>query len=157
MSHLYIKCIILPRQARDKHRKKLKKWPFSAGGYSHPCGDALFERQAQVCLINIIKTPFSSHVSTENDLFTKTGLGQTKGKLKKKGRCTLFAGLRRCARGVLEQHGLHWLRNLGIRASCAALAALWLHTDRYYCELHKNLPNSDLKITLRRGNLHNCS
>ena len=29
--HLYIKCIILPRQARDKHRETLKKWPFSAG------------------------------------------------------------------------------------------------------------------------------
>eukprot|EP01046_Picozoa_sp_COSAG06_P014569 COSAG06_NODE_907_length_11611_cov_13.405316_3_plen_90_part_00 len=24
-SHLYIKCIFLPRQARDKHRKKLRK------------------------------------------------------------------------------------------------------------------------------------
>jgi hypothetical protein len=29
LSHLYIKCIILPRQARDKHRKNSKKVPFS--------------------------------------------------------------------------------------------------------------------------------
>eukprot|EP01046_Picozoa_sp_COSAG06_P064073 COSAG06_NODE_15150_length_1093_cov_3120.263581_1_plen_39_part_01 len=25
LSHLYIKCIILPRQARDKHRENSKK------------------------------------------------------------------------------------------------------------------------------------
>jgi len=31
LSHLYIKCIILPRQARDKHRENSKKVPFSAG------------------------------------------------------------------------------------------------------------------------------
>jgi hypothetical protein len=31
LRHLYIKCIILPRQARDKHRENLQKWPFSAG------------------------------------------------------------------------------------------------------------------------------
>jgi len=29
LSHLYIKCIILPRQARDKHRENSKKVPFS--------------------------------------------------------------------------------------------------------------------------------
>ena len=29
LSHLYIKGIILPRQARDKHRKNSKKVPFS--------------------------------------------------------------------------------------------------------------------------------
>jgi hypothetical protein len=29
LSHLYIKTIILPRQARDKHRENSKKWPFS--------------------------------------------------------------------------------------------------------------------------------
>jgi hypothetical protein len=28
--HLYIKCIILPRQARDDHRKNSKKVPFSS-------------------------------------------------------------------------------------------------------------------------------
>jgi hypothetical protein len=32
-SHLYIKCIILPRQARDKHRKSTqKKCRFPSGG-----------------------------------------------------------------------------------------------------------------------------
>jgi hypothetical protein len=29
LSHLYIKCIILPRQARDKHRENSQKVPFS--------------------------------------------------------------------------------------------------------------------------------
>jgi hypothetical protein len=29
LRHLYIKCIILPRQARDKHRENSKKVPFS--------------------------------------------------------------------------------------------------------------------------------
>jgi hypothetical protein len=33
LSHLYIKTIILPRQARDKHRKKLKKAK-EKGGFS---------------------------------------------------------------------------------------------------------------------------
>jgi hypothetical protein len=31
LSHLYIKCIILPRQARDKHRESSKKCRFLAG------------------------------------------------------------------------------------------------------------------------------
>jgi hypothetical protein len=32
LRHLYIKCIILPRQARDKHREKLRKeWRLSSG------------------------------------------------------------------------------------------------------------------------------
>eukprot|EP01046_Picozoa_sp_COSAG06_P000560 COSAG06_NODE_16_length_34949_cov_31.500832_16_plen_65_part_00 len=29
LRHLYIKCIILPRQARDEHRENSKKVPFS--------------------------------------------------------------------------------------------------------------------------------
>ena len=32
LRHLYIKCIILPRQARDKHRENSKKVPFSLRG-----------------------------------------------------------------------------------------------------------------------------
>jgi hypothetical protein len=37
-SHLYIKCIILPRQARDKHRENSKKCRFLAGyNISTPC------------------------------------------------------------------------------------------------------------------------
>eukprot|EP01046_Picozoa_sp_COSAG06_P050022 COSAG06_NODE_7824_length_2363_cov_5.710247_2_plen_238_part_00 len=32
LRHLYIKCIILPRQARDKHRENSKKVPFSLSG-----------------------------------------------------------------------------------------------------------------------------
>jgi hypothetical protein len=29
LRHLYIKCIILPRQARDEHRENSKRVPFS--------------------------------------------------------------------------------------------------------------------------------
>jgi hypothetical protein len=32
LSHLYIKCIVLPRQARDKHRENSKKCRFLPGG-----------------------------------------------------------------------------------------------------------------------------
>jgi hypothetical protein len=38
LSHLYIKCIILPRQARDKHRENSKKVPFSLSDASHRVG-----------------------------------------------------------------------------------------------------------------------
>jgi hypothetical protein len=31
LSHLYIKCIVLPRQARDKHRENSKKPRFVEG------------------------------------------------------------------------------------------------------------------------------
>jgi hypothetical protein len=34
LRHLYIKCIILPRQARDKHRENSKKVPFSLRNYA---------------------------------------------------------------------------------------------------------------------------
>jgi hypothetical protein len=36
LSHLYIKCIILPRQARDEHRENSKKVPFSLSALSRP-------------------------------------------------------------------------------------------------------------------------
>jgi ectoine hydroxylase-related dioxygenase (phytanoyl-CoA dioxygenase family) len=36
LRHLYIKCIILPRQARDEHRENSKKVPFSLSGPAHP-------------------------------------------------------------------------------------------------------------------------
>ena len=34
LSHLYIRCNILPRQARDKHRENSKKVPFSLSTYA---------------------------------------------------------------------------------------------------------------------------
>jgi|EP01046_Picozoa_sp_COSAG06_P033719 hypothetical protein len=41
LSHLYIKCIILPRQARDKHRESSKKGArFVEGEHSAVCGCA---------------------------------------------------------------------------------------------------------------------
>jgi hypothetical protein len=40
LSHLYIKCIILPRQARDKHRKNSQKVPFSRRRTRSSCGSA---------------------------------------------------------------------------------------------------------------------
>jgi hypothetical protein len=56
LSHLYIKTIILPRQARDKHRENSKKDAvfrtvgFSAGGVialGHKCGD--LSHQSEYC------------------------------------------------------------------------------------------------------------
>jgi hypothetical protein len=38
LSHLYIKCIILPRQARDEHRENSKKVPFSLSRVVAPAG-----------------------------------------------------------------------------------------------------------------------
>jgi hypothetical protein len=37
LRHLYIKCIILPRQARDKHRENSKEVPFSQDDYATHC------------------------------------------------------------------------------------------------------------------------
>jgi hypothetical protein len=60
LSHLYIKMIILPRQARGKHRENSKK-------------DAVF-RTAAVGIRNLcIFEPFIY----KNEHFTKTGSGQT--------------------------------------------------------------------------------
>ena len=93
-------------------------------GYSHPCGDALFERQAQVCLINIIRTPFSSHVSTENDSFTKTGLGKTMGKLKKKGRVHYSQVYGDVLEACLNNTGCTGFETWGF----VRRALLWLHS-----------------------------
>jgi hypothetical protein len=56
--HLYIKCIILPRQARDKHRENSKKWRFLP---VTPTGQDLAGNGAKtaVCLSHLcIKTIF---------------------------------------------------------------------------------------------------
>jgi hypothetical protein len=52
LRHLYMKCIILPRQARDKHRENSKKGRFLAGsGGCVRCGsseDSDADRQGSV-------------------------------------------------------------------------------------------------------------
>ena len=60
LSHLYIKCIILPRQARDKHRENSKKGTFS-------------RRHSARCEKRHLFAPFIY----KNEYFTKTGSGQT--------------------------------------------------------------------------------
>jgi len=43
LSHLYIKCIILPRQARDKHRENSKKSGVFSQGPRFACIDQAFK------------------------------------------------------------------------------------------------------------------
>ena len=42
LRHLYIQCIILPRQARDKHRENSKKVPFSRRRFAFNLSRSLF-------------------------------------------------------------------------------------------------------------------
>jgi hypothetical protein len=70
LSHLYIKTIILPRQARDKHRQNSKKdAPFFAPKNSWIAAASEYVLQ---------KTPFfAMPLIHKNHHFTKTGSGQT--------------------------------------------------------------------------------
>jgi hypothetical protein len=60
LSHVYIKCIILPRQARDKHRENSKKDRLlqaegdrkAEPGYGH---DRVAERWAEISPLHIIE------------------------------------------------------------------------------------------------------
>ena len=64
-SHLYIKPIILPRQARDKHKKTLKKeWRFSQDELKDwvECADGKHERFSHTLIRCENKTPFWSHL-----------------------------------------------------------------------------------------------
>ena len=72
LSTFYVKIIILPRQARDKHREKSKKCRSLAGAAA------------------VRKTPlFLRTFLYKNDHFAKTGSGQTWGKLRKEMRFLL--------------------------------------------------------------------
>jgi hypothetical protein len=67
LRHLYIKCIILPRQARDEHRENSKKVPFSLSP-------------------KVRKPPWLRHfVRKMIDSFTKTGSGRAWEKLRQEG------------------------------------------------------------------------
>ena len=67
--HLYIKCIILPRQARDKHRDNSKKGRFLAD-MSNLCKEAAMGRHRETPL-------FAMPFTYQMHLFSKTGSGQT--------------------------------------------------------------------------------
>ena len=56
LRHLYIKCIILPRQARDKHRENSKKVPFSLSLHGQEELDAVLG-QGDVVVVTIPHTP----------------------------------------------------------------------------------------------------
>ena len=78
-SHLYIKLMILPRQARDKHRESTQKTTtvllqrHSSTRTARWCWHTVATGQGAVRTTFIYKT----------DDFTKTGSGQTQGKLTK--------------------------------------------------------------------------
>eukprot|EP01046_Picozoa_sp_COSAG06_P060170 COSAG06_NODE_12707_length_1340_cov_1.032232_2_plen_196_part_00 len=66
---LYIKCIILPRQAQDKHRENSKKGRFLAD-MSNLCKEAAMGRHRETPL-------FAMPFTYQMHLFSKTGSGQT--------------------------------------------------------------------------------
>jgi len=78
--HFYIEMIILPRQARDKHRENSKRDRFLAANCKHmqqqwAALEALYtaKRAKAIGAKNGIFEPFIY----KTDQFTKTGLGQT--------------------------------------------------------------------------------
>jgi hypothetical protein len=78
--HLYIKCIILPRQARDKHRENSKTMPFSQvrAVQGDDSGAAPGRQPTGLSVRRRKRSPFSFHFYTlKNDRFTKTGSGHT--------------------------------------------------------------------------------
>jgi hypothetical protein len=106
LRHLCIKCIILPRQAREKHRENSKKeWRFlSLDDYSKTQTVLLFfvfvifvviimlnllitiigesygniKQKEQVRKRRFLAAPFYTQaLNTQNDHFTQTGSGQT--------------------------------------------------------------------------------
>jgi hypothetical protein len=82
LSHVYIKTIILPRQARDKHRENSKRdavfrtrlKPLS--GEAPKCAQKLAHLQKQINA-RLFRT-----FIYKNDRFAKTGSGHTRGNLK---------------------------------------------------------------------------
>jgi hypothetical protein len=51
LGHLYIKCIILPRQARDKHRENSETMPFSQEFFDV----AQVEKRPQFLTLKVLK------------------------------------------------------------------------------------------------------
>jgi hypothetical protein len=91
LRHLYIKTIILPRQARNKHRENSKKeWRFSQGGFFKVLvgcmrfmSEASYENQGYFGSCRY-EHAFCAPVYTPNDRFAKTGSGQAYEKLRKR-------------------------------------------------------------------------
>ena len=86
LRRLYIKCIILPRQARDNHRENSKKVPFSQVQETITTPFVLAAYNWDQVTVNLLfvgvvrTTPLFErrrHFDTTNDHFTKTGSGQT--------------------------------------------------------------------------------
>ena len=89
--HLYTKCIILPRQARDKHRESTQKRVTRFLRHAR----VIWRGQGPTChwqrcprYLNPAKALVKkrSFLIYKNDDFTKTGSGQTQGKRSKKDR-----------------------------------------------------------------------
>ena len=85
LSHLYIKMIIMPRQARDKHRENSKRETGFLQSSSSGCSKSA-TRGANEQLL------FWSHFILKMLVSTQTGSGQTSEKLR--------------TNGVLCRHGL---------------------------------------------------
>jgi hypothetical protein len=87
LRHLYIKCIILPRQARDKHRESTPKkcrFPSVAAATAGTEGGAGYEMSLKTVFMNyaiergqVRKLPSFEPFSTKHTHFAKTGSGQT--------------------------------------------------------------------------------
>eukprot|EP01046_Picozoa_sp_COSAG06_P034079 COSAG06_NODE_3534_length_5216_cov_183.913655_6_plen_233_part_00 len=82
LGHLYIKCIILPRQARDEHRENSKKVPFSlslTASDRRTIGTTRDKSITRWCAT--LKPLFKRHhFQRKDDRFTKTGSGQARGR-----------------------------------------------------------------------------
>jgi hypothetical protein len=78
LSHLYIKTIILPRQARDTHRESTQKRDRFLTGDNNGTNTQLCTfPNASGCAQG--KHTFQKPFYTKHDRFTKTGSGQTWG------------------------------------------------------------------------------
>ena len=87
LRHLYIKCIILPRQARDKHRESTPKkcrFPSVAAATAGTEGGAGYEMSLKTVFMNyaiergqVRKLPSFELFYTKHTHFAKTGSGQT--------------------------------------------------------------------------------
>jgi hypothetical protein len=119
LRHLYIKCIILPRQARDEHRENSNKVPFSLSstacfthGLAYGVNAGILEKSAFAPVRR--KSPFWLPFAFKNDQFAKTGSGQTQEKLSKKAVRVLHAGGAKSLGLFDEGRGAEQYRTAGI-------------------------------------------
>ena len=112
LSHLHIKCIILPRQARDKHRENSKKWPFSAGRPGPPR-----LRQAAPPEDQVRKRIFCAAILTQTDHVTLPRQARDEHRESTQKRKIRFSA-QRCRRFVSSQLCAPWvdyMRKAGAR------------------------------------------